>query len=313
MNCAEANQVDLVDYLNSLGYQSAKVRGNDYWFLSPFRTESDPSFKINRKQNVWYDHGEGKGGSMLDFVIQFHHCDIPGAIEKIQAFRPKITLQKLKVRPRFHLHKQSKKGHTDAKESGIKIIAAKPLDDLALCRYLHKRKIQLSIAKQYTEEVHFKMPSKEKTYRAIGFKNDEGGYELRNEYFKGSSSPKAITYLNNGVKSLSVFEGFFDMLSYFSMHHFQDIPRSNLLVLNSLSFFEKHLDLMAKAHIISLYFDHDHAGRKYTEMGLSRSVNFIDASNLYKGYKDLNDWLMNFGKLIQKYERGQPLKSHLKR
>ncbi len=70
---------------------------------------------------------------------------------------------------------------------------------------------------------------------------------------------------------------------------------------------------MEKADVVSLYLDHDHTGRKYTEMGLSRSGNFIDASNLYEGYKDLNDWLMNFGKLIQKYDRYQPLKSHLKR
>ena len=57
MNCAEANQIDLVDYLYSLGYQTEKIRGNDYWYLSPLRDEKEASFKINRKKNVWYDHG----------------------------------------------------------------------------------------------------------------------------------------------------------------------------------------------------------------------------------------------------------------
>ena len=64
MNCEQANQVDLVDYLNSLGYQPQKIRGADYWYFSPFRDEKEPSFKINRNKNVWYDHGPGKGGKV---------------------------------------------------------------------------------------------------------------------------------------------------------------------------------------------------------------------------------------------------------
>jgi len=46
-----------------------------------------------------------------------------------------------------------------------------------LCRYLKQRRI-------------------EKIFKAIGFKNNAGGYELRNEYFKGSSCPKYISYFN---------------------------------------------------------------------------------------------------------------------
>jgi hypothetical protein len=53
MNCEQVNQMDLVDYLNSLGYQPQKIRGSDYWYLSPFRDEKEPSFKINRNKNVW--------------------------------------------------------------------------------------------------------------------------------------------------------------------------------------------------------------------------------------------------------------------
>jgi len=31
-----------------------------YWYLSPLREEKEASFKVNRKKNVWYDHGIGK-------------------------------------------------------------------------------------------------------------------------------------------------------------------------------------------------------------------------------------------------------------
>ena len=60
MNCEEANQIDVVDYLYSMGYQPQKIRSNDYWYLSPFRDEKEPSFKVERNKNVWYDHGVRK-------------------------------------------------------------------------------------------------------------------------------------------------------------------------------------------------------------------------------------------------------------
>ncbi|MEO9144018.1 MAG: DNA primase, partial [Ginsengibacter sp.] len=57
INCSEAKRMDIVTYLESLSIKPQKVNGNDYWYLSPLRDEKTPSFKINRKLNVWYDHG----------------------------------------------------------------------------------------------------------------------------------------------------------------------------------------------------------------------------------------------------------------
>ncbi len=74
MNCAEANQVDMVNYLNSIGYQPQKISGNDYWYLSPLRNEKHPSFKVEGNKNVWYDHGIGKGGRFMDFVMESYQC-----------------------------------------------------------------------------------------------------------------------------------------------------------------------------------------------------------------------------------------------
>ncbi len=57
MTCAEANQIDLANYLYSLGIQPQKIRNNDYWYQSPLRDEKTPSFKVNRTLNAWYDFG----------------------------------------------------------------------------------------------------------------------------------------------------------------------------------------------------------------------------------------------------------------
>ena len=37
LSIEEARQTDMVDYLSNLGYEPAKVRGHDYWYLSPLR------------------------------------------------------------------------------------------------------------------------------------------------------------------------------------------------------------------------------------------------------------------------------------
>jgi DNA primase len=297
MNCEEANQIDMVDYLSFLGFQPTGIKGNDYWYLSPFRDEKTASFKIQRRKNVWYDHGIGTGGGLIDFVRQFYHCDVSEALQKILFFQPQINLKNSVDRPPFHLHENSLINHKDASQTAIKIIAAKqPILEPWLYRYLKQRKIEKSIANKYCYEVEFINGEKEKIFKAIGFKNNAGGYELRNEYFKGSSSPKYISYFNNKADNLTVFEGFFDFLSYHSLHQNQDQLLTNFLVLNSTSFFQRSLLLMEKHETIYLFLDNDLTGKRCAEIALKRSAKYKDESKLYKGYKDINDWMVNFGK-----------------
>lgn len=95
----------------------------------------------------------------------------------------------------------------------------------------------MSVAEKYFSEIVFR--NGDKTYSALGFKNDCDGYELRNEFFKGSSSPKDITTIKNSGGKVAVFEGFFDFLSFISLLTKKEVKESNFCILNSLSFFEK--------------------------------------------------------------------------
>ena len=305
MNCEQANQIDMVGYLHSLGHEPSKIRGNDYWYHSPLRDEKEPSFKVNRNKNVWYDHGLGKGGTLVDFTIEYYHCNnVAEALQNLSFFQGQNLFQNSCNRPPFHSYEHNII-QDDTRETAIRIIAAKqPIQNPLLCRYLEERKIEKNIADKYCYEIQFTNGGNDKIYFAIGFKNNAGGYELRNEYFKGSSSPKYITYVDNGADKVTVFEGFFDFMSYQTIHQNQQQEVTNFLVLNSLSFFERSLLLMEKHQSIHLYLDQDEAGRKNTKLALKRSAHFKDESKLYKGYKDLNDWLINFGKLkLQKNKK----------
>jgi len=180
-----------------------------------------------------------------------------------------------------------------------------------LIHYLNERKIPVDIAKLYCKEVDFILY--EKRHTTIGFKNNSGGYELRSEYFKGSSSPKDITLVGKPSEELNVFEGFFNFLSFQTqqfqnkklLHSLTNMQKS-FLILNSLSFFEKSRELMEKHQSIHLFLDHDKSGLKCMQAALRWSNKYKDESHYYKGYKDLNECLIQSEK--HEYKESHRLK-----
>ena len=305
MNCAEANQFDLVEWLFLHGHEPQKIRGADHWYLSPIRAEKEASFKVNKNRNVWYDHGLGKGGRLVDFVMEYYRCNTSEALQIIVSFHQQKKEKNAEKFP-FQAHENTIKNILAEDENRIIITGAKqPITDLSLCNYATKRRIDNDVLNEWCREVSFSLNNKD--YKAIGFKNAAGGYELRNEYFKGSSSPKFISYIDNNAKGITVFEGFFDLLTYQTIHKDQS-ELTNFLVLNSLAFFERSLLLMEKHVSIKLCLDNDDAGRKHTAMALKRSPKFEDSSRLYKGYKDINEWLTRSGK---QPKQSQGMRRHL--
>lgn len=55
MNIETAKQINLADYLHSLGYSPVKQQGINLWYKSPLREETEASFKVNTERNQWYD------------------------------------------------------------------------------------------------------------------------------------------------------------------------------------------------------------------------------------------------------------------
>jgi hypothetical protein len=284
----EAKQIDIVEYLSKLGCEPSKIRRDDYWYLSPLREEKTPSFKVNRKLNRWYDHGLGKGGNVIDFAVLYNNCTVG---EFLQQLSSGFSFQKASLTPdQIKLNSNP--------ESKINILHEKTLTSLSLLRYLQQRKIPIGLAEAFCKQVKYELNGKE--YFGIGFKNDAGGYELRNPYFKASSSPKGITTFNNGATDATVFEGFMDFLFFKVIHKNQPQTLSDFVILNSVSFFEKARPLMEQHDTIRLYLDRDTTGQNCNKNALFLDKKYKDESSLYQHHNDLNDWLINFGKAQNK-------------
>lgn len=317
LRCAEARAIDLVAYLSDLGFMPQKISGSDYWYLSPFREEQTPSFKVDRSRNLWYDHGSGSGGTLIDFGLLFHRCSVQELLERLSAknslhfsFHPPVLPAQ---------EQQEKAAHK------VQVLRVELLTDERLLRYVSERQIDSQLAQKYFQQVHFKVG--EKTFVALGFPNRSGGFELRNRYFKGCSAPKDFTLIEgtSNAPSLAVFEGCFSFLSYLQLAKkaegktaanslFEEAGiASNFLVLNSLSLLEKSRAVMERHALIHLHLDRDAAGRKATEKVLQWSPKYKDKSALYLGHKDLNDylWQQQSPKQSLQLKQGQGRGRHL--
>lgn len=285
LSCEQAKAIDMVDYLSALGHEPKKIIRFDYWYLSPLRSEKTASFKVNRAINRWYDHGIGKGGNLIDFAILYHHCTI------------RKLLQSLHAHCSFHKPTPQQPEPVQA-ENKIQILQDFMISSSALLDYLKQRKIPYKIADLFCREVRYQF--NKKIYYAIGFKNDAGGYELRNAYFKNSSAPKGITTFRKGAAKVAAFEGFFDFLSFLFLFQNQEPINWDFCILNSLSFLEKARPFLEEHESIHLYFDNDEAGQNCSHYALQLDKKYMDESSLYNNYKDLNEWIVTMGKGIDR-------------
>jgi hypothetical protein len=280
LSIQQAKEMDMVDYLSLLGHKPALVRGNNHWYHSPLRDENTPSFTVNRNRNIWYDFGLGKGGTIIDFGVLYHKTTIPDFLQLLSEDNASLILPVISQR--------SKQKESD--QSRIKILQVTAVSSQSLRSYIDKRGVSMHIAEKYCWEVRFEL--KGKNYFGIGFQNDSGGYEIRNAYFKGSSSPKDVTTLKTGCDRIAVFEGFFDFLSYMILQDQSGTPETDYLILNTLSFFEKSLTTLDEYKFVHLYLDNNNAGQKCTQMALAMGEKFTDQRSLYEGFEDLNDFLL---------------------
>lgn len=164
-----------------------------------------------------------------------------------------------------------------------------------LLRYIAERGIPLSIANRFCSEIRYNNTNR--TYYAIGFANDAGGWEIRSPYFKGCIAPKAITTISKGTDVLQIFEGFMDFLSWQTLN-----PSSTFdtIVLNSLALLPRIQEKLKGYKQVKSFLDNDEAGRKSFEVLRQMFPQLVNGAARYREHKDLNEWLVAQSKVKEK-------------
>lgn len=278
MNCKQFNTMPLEEVLLSLGHLPTKQNEKEAWYLNPFATESQASFKINKSLNYWYLFSEGIGGTNTDFMKKYLNASVNEVLAWVekQSFSS-FQQQNISNQKAENLSKQ------------YDIIEIKNIQHPAILEYLRERKVGNQT--QLLDEIRYRM--KDKNYFGIGFKNDSGGYEIRNKYSKICLGKKDVSTIKNGSESLRIFEGFFDFLSFKNVENFLEKETADYLILNSVSMISNIKKSLDSYENIELYFDNDEAGNRAVEIIRNENQNTEDCRVLYSGFKDLNDWMIH--------------------
>lgn len=277
-NCDQARQIPITEYLEQCGFTPETIKGYDHWYRSPLRQEKTASFKVNTKRNAWYDFGTGEGGNLIDLGIRLKHCTV-------EEFLAELKIGDYAV-PSHLVQNHSNRQFLPEKR--LIIHGVRELRTPSLLYYLRERGIDAHTAKHWCKEVTFSFGQQQ--FIAIGFENRSGGYELRNRWFKGSSAPKDISFIDNGSKCVCVIEGFIDFLSLLELKK-QDATGVDFIVLNSVSLAAKSIGILKAHQEVFLFLNHDKAAAKAGEMLKAAGIKGIDSSEFYNEFNDINDYL----------------------
>lgn len=277
----QAKQVPIEAYLAYRGFMPVSSSGHRLLYRSPLRAEKTPSFWVNLQLNRYKDFGScesEKGDDVIRLVQQLDRCTFENALLELHRFSsqfPKIS---------FFLSGPSQ---TPAKANAIQ--AVKLLQNPHLVRYVESRRISYAIARKYCQEVYYTQG--DKNLFAVGFRNEQGGYVLRNGIgVKRNIGPTYYTFIaGQQATSVNVFEGVFDFLSALEYYGLT-VPNCPTLVLNSTTNLEAALPALKGYSKVNAYFDHDKAGRAALDKLQSIGICVTDRSSFYQGYNDLNEF-----------------------
>lgn len=297
MNIKKIKQIKLQDFLASMGCKPVKQYGVNFMYLSPLRTEKHASFKVNTEINQWSDFGIGRGGNIIALAeLLYNSSDVSYLIHQIERNAPSSVSGSLPtVKP-------------ITPQNSFEHLQVLPITHPALIKYLEERCIDVETARTVCKELHF--DTRGKHYFGIGFPNIAGGYEIRNPFFKGCIAPKDIShfYAEEPKKVCFVFEGFMDFLSFMTLWKLKNPQQTGLslqdyLVLNSVTNIHKTAKRLSRYDSVQCFLDNDEAGRNaYLQLSKELGKSITDASTLYNGFKDLNEYLCAESKHSEKAE-----------
>lgn len=232
------------------------IHGKESFF--GFLEQRTGSIAVDDKANVWYDHAAGKGGDVIAAVQEFENKTFFESVESLSGSFPVrefVPRQKPEIAPKIVVEKVSEISHN------------------ALIKYIQGRAIDLQDIAPFGKEVHWQ--NKGKRYFAVGFPNESGGWVLRSSIFKGNILGGGISIQVLGaVKSIKVFEGWFDFLSYLKLSGATDFKA---IILNSTANLSLRLilDILKERKKVELYLDNDGTGESCTR-------NFIRVAQLFR-------------------------------
>lgn len=294
MNVESANTLALPEILSKLCFEAVKTEGFDSWYLSPFAPSQPLSFRYNSLSKKWQDLETAQEGTVIDFICCYlKSLDENHSVADALRFLRNLYAVKLKnVDVEDHFER----------DGVYEVHTVMPIYHTLLVEYLRKRGLSLSLAQRYLKQVQVKNKKTGKFFYALGLRNEDGGYAIRNEFIKVNIAPRTISFIRGTKRDISrlhIFKDVFDFLSvlaYQKRKAFAD----DVLILHSYCCMED-----AGAYIrnfgyvrVHSWLDNSTVGKQATDniatfLQSEKQVKHRAMNALYAPHRDVNAFLMH--------------------
>ena len=281
---SEVKAMDIVIFLQNLGYNPIKINSRYAMFHVPYRNSNHPTLRVNRIENTWLDYSTGRKGNIIELGKLVYQIDNDDQVIRIlQDSNLPFSLQS-----RYLID-------NEGNPTMISKIRVQELSNKKLLSYLDSRDIDLALAVKYCREIYYSV--KWKKYFALAFRNNSGGFEIISPHIKGYIAPRDLTLisLSSSNPYCIVFDNFMDFLSYLTLNKRIDFTifsdTVDYLILNSVLNVNRSIPILKKYELVACCLSNDEKGEETVNLIASEHDGVHDLSSVYEGYKDLNDFI----------------------
>ncbi len=247
-------QVSLSMLLSRLGYQPAKSSGEEKLYLNVLRdTETSPTFAINTQLGMWFDRFTKKSGDIIDFgTAYWPDLSSDQVMEKISL---------LCASPQESPVSDERAGRRKRRAVKIPyyhIAETRPIGcNPEITAYLQSQGIWEIALGQLKEVYYYVVDEKRrrKDFFAVGWQNENGGWEVMGRNFAGCLGRKGMTFIAGDTDSLILFE---DYISYLSWKYANRMAVHSILVMNAIEFLPAAKSRAAKFRDVAVFYGKEH-------------------------------------------------------
>ncbi|RRA98638.1 hypothetical protein [Larkinella rosea] len=210
MDKDHAKTIPISEILDKLNYRPHWINHTKALYQSPLQSGRSLSFWVYLKTNRWYDYSLGIGGDLTNlaqYYLKFTNEN--HTLVDANRWITNLSSQRLiKAIP------QSSDLIGDL--ASLQLKSQKPIGYVGLIHYLDQLRIPLSIARRHLQEIQVQNLVSRRSFLALGFKNEQNGFALKNPFFSGFVGPRAISFVRAQTclpKAIHIFQTCLDYLA----------------------------------------------------------------------------------------------------
>lgn len=263
-------------------------------YKSPFNEDQRSRLVVNNTTNTWYDPVTEQTGDVIKLVClylqsQDVNCTVMDALRWLKnmvGFNPSAI--------------QLPPGTPDYKtiDQSLSVKHVSPLSEPVLIRYLELRRgISLPTARHTLKQVRVRNSLTEKSFIAIGIKNEDGGFAIRNPTIKAHVGPRAISFVRGKIPKPPGVHIFKDVYDYLSELSFRDgkLFHDDCIILNSMDCLQDMTGYVRNYgyEYLCSWLGNDERWKKCTEQlrqfSEAEGLKHYPKNDDYSSFKDMNE------------------------